>query len=77
MSDDQNEKDFHYATKRCPFCYEYMPLSATRCPACRKGVGNVEKHGMAKKAVDWKAYGIAIAAVIALSVYIWLAFVRS
>ena len=77
MSDDQNEKDFHYATKRCPFCYEYMPLSATRCPACKRGVGNVEKHGMAKKAVDWKAYGIAIAAVIALSVYIWLAFVRS
>ena len=77
MSDDRNEKDFHYATKRCPFCYEYMPLSATRCPACRKGVGDVEKHGMAKKAVDWKAYGIAIAAVIALSVYIWMAFVRS
>lgn len=74
MTDDHGEKDFLYATKRCPFCYEYMPLRATRCPACKKGVGDVEKHGMAKKAIDWKAYGVALAAVAALSAYIWWAF---
>ena len=74
MPDDPNDKDFQYATKRCPFCYEYMPLSATRCPVCRRGVGDVEKHGMAKKAVDWKAYTVALVAILALSVYIWWAF---
>ena len=74
MADDSSEKDFQYATKRCPFCYEYMPLSATRCPACRKGVGEVEKHGMAKKAFDWKSYMVAFAAIAALSAYIWWAF---
>ena len=74
MSGNQDEKDFLYATKRCPFCYEYMPLRATRCPACKKGVGGVEKHGMAKKAIDWKAYGVAFAAVMAFAAYIWWAF---
>lgn len=74
MSDVPVEKDFQYATKRCPFCYEYMPLRATRCPVCKKGVGEVEKHGMAKKAIDWKAYMVALAAIAALSAYIWWAF---
>ena len=74
MPEEQNEKESFYATKRCPYCYEYMPLTAVRCPACRKGVGEVEKHGMAKKAVDWKAYMIALAAISALAAYIWWAF---
>jgi hypothetical protein len=74
MPDKENEKEFHYATKRCPYCYEYMPLRATQCPACKKGVGEVEGHGMAKKTVDLKAYMVAILAIAALSAYIWWAF---
>jgi uncharacterized protein with PIN domain len=74
MSDDPNQKEFQYATKRCPYCYEYMPLRTTRCPGCNKSVGEVERHGMAKKTVDLKAYMVAFLAIIALSAYIWWAF---
>ena len=74
MADDQNDKDFMYATKRCPHCYEYMPLHAVQCPECKKGVGEVEKHGMAKKTIDWKAYSVALAAILAFAAYIWWAF---
>jgi hypothetical protein len=49
-------------------------LQTTKCPSCKTRLGEVEKHGMAKKTVDWKAYTMAVIAVLGLVIYIWWAF---
>jgi hypothetical protein len=74
MVDSQIGEDFVYSTKRCPECYTYVSLHTTKCPSCNIRLGEVEKHGMAKKTVDWKAYAMAFIAVLGFIIYIWWAF---
>jgi hypothetical protein len=68
------DRGFHYSTKRCPECYAYMPLHASRCPSCHIRVGEVELHGMAKRTTNWGSYVVALLAILAFAVYFWWAF---
>ena len=74
MGKKQKNSDTVHSTKRCPECYEYVSLSAAKCPACDTRLGSVENHGMAKRTIDWKSYGLALLALAAFAVYIWWAF---
>lgn len=35
--------------KKCPYCFSGMDLRASRCPACRRRIGNIGKDGLAQK----------------------------
>ena len=65
-----------YISKKCPECMEYMPLDAGVCPSCKLQVGKINKHGMASRKTDWKAYATAIIAWLFFFFYIWWAFIR-
>ena len=65
-----------YVSKKCPECMEYMPLHVDVCPSCKLPVGKINKHGMATRKTDWKAYSTAVAAWIIFFLYIWWAFIR-
>lgn len=70
------EKASGQVSKKCPECMEYMPLQASVCPSCKLPVGKINKHGMASRKTDWKAYATAIAAWLFFFFYIWWAFIR-
>lgn len=61
-------------SKKCPECYDFMPLTAKECPSCKTKVRDVDKTGMARRATDWKAYGAAVVAILVFIIYIWWAF---
>ncbi len=63
-------------SKKCPECYEFMPLKARICPSCKTKVGDIDSTGMAKRATDWKAYSAAALAILIFALYIWWAFFR-
>ena len=63
-------------SKKCPECMQYMPLSVDACPSCKLPVGKINKHGMASRKTDWKAYATAIVAWAFFFFYIWWAFFR-
>ena len=63
-------------SKKCPECMEYMPLHQPVCPSCKLHVGKINKHGMASRRTDWKAYAIAVAAWLFFFFYVWWAFIR-
>lgn len=65
-----------FISKKCPECYEYMPLNAEVCKSCKTRVGKVDKHGMATRKTDWKGNVTAIVAWIVFFLYIWWAFLR-
>ena len=65
-----------YLTKKCPHCYEYLPLRANVCMGCQKKVGDVDKLGFAQKPVDLMGYLIALAAIVTFSVFMWWGFFR-
>jgi len=65
-----------FTVKRCLDCGTYMKLEAERCPFCKHRVGGVDKNGIAKKPLDWKAYVISILVWIGFSYYMWWAFFR-
>jgi len=69
-------KDVFGPSKKCPECYEYMPLHAKICPACKIKVGDMDNTGMARRTTDWKAYGSAAFAILLFAVYIWWAFFK-
>ena len=65
-----------YISKKCPGCMEYMPLNKEVCPTCKLRVGKINKHGMASRRTDWKAYLTAIVAWLFFFFYVWWAFFR-
>ncbi|WP_419661688.1 hypothetical protein [Desulfosarcina variabilis] len=65
-----------HVSKKCPECMEYMSIDASICPSCKLPVGKINKHGMASRKTDWKAYATAIAAWLFFFFYIWWAFIR-
>ncbi len=73
-NDSENARG--HISKKCPECMEYMPLSDEVCPACGLAVGKINKHGMANRKTDWKAYVIALFAWLFFFFYIWWAFIR-
>jgi RNA polymerase subunit RPABC4/transcription elongation factor Spt4 len=68
---DQERK---YASKKCPECYEYIPLDAKVCPYCKIRLGKVTEHGMAERLTNWKAYILCAVLWIILALYIKWAF---
>ena len=65
-----------YATKKCPYCFTHMPISAAQCPACKNKVGGVDKLGFADKPVNWSGYAIAVLACAAFLGFVWWAFIK-
>ncbi len=65
-----------HMTKKCPYCYAYLPLTVRRCHACKKRVGDVDKLGFASKPFDWLGYLIAILAAAALCIFVWWGFFK-
>ena len=73
-TDDLIVKKAPQVSKKCPHCYVHIPLDAQKCPACKKTVGMVDKHGMATRRVDWMSYIICFLAWLTLGLYIKFAF---
>jgi len=60
--------------KRCPECFVSLPIDAKECFSCQTKVGPPDKHGKAKKRVDWFAYLACILSLVALFMYCRWAF---
>lgn len=63
-------------TKRCPECGVYISIEATRCPDCHKRVGPVDKHGVGRKAINYRAYAEMLIAFIVFGIFIWWFFLK-
>ncbi len=63
-----------HTTKKCPECYEYVPLKAKVCPSCKVRLGDVNEHGMADRLTNWRAYIVCAVLWIILIVYVKWAF---
>lgn len=61
--------------KRCPYCYTYLRLDAKYCMDCKHKVGKVDKFGLAKKPISYKAYLASLLWIILLGIYIWKVFI--
>jgi predicted amidophosphoribosyltransferase len=71
---DDLPADKLHPSKKCPECFAYIPLRAEVCPMCQARVGQVDRHGRAKRPLDWKAYLAAAVAIAAFFIYCWWAF---
>lgn len=60
--------------KRCPECFVSLPLDAKECFSCHSKVGGIDKHGKARKGVNWISYVICILAWAFFFIYIKWAF---
>jgi ribosomal protein L40E len=69
-------KDRIFVSKKCPDCYEYMPLEAVKCPSCKLRVGKIGTNGMAERLTNWRAYIVCIFLWLVLAFYIKWAFFR-
>jgi len=64
------------ATKRCPECSVHIPREATRCPDCGKRVGLVDKHGVSRKAINYRAYAEMVIALAVCAAFVWWFFLK-
>ena len=74
MAEKNNPERPVYSVKICHNCGTPLAVTADTCFSCHHKVGDVGKHGKAKKPVDWKAYVVCIFAWVSFFVYIWWAF---
>ena len=66
-----------HIAKRCPECFSNLPMNATICPWCNQKVTTkVNKHGHAKKPIDWYAYVACLLSWVAAGFYIWWVFFK-
>lgn len=70
-SDKSQEK---FLVKRCPECHINLPIEATRCYSCKTRVGDADRHGKAKRKINWYAYLACIVSWGVLIFYIKWAF---
>ena len=63
-----------HLVKRCPNCFINLPIETTRCYSCNTKVGKVDRHGKAKRKINWYSYLICIAAWAFLILYLKWAF---
>jgi hypothetical protein len=68
------DPELRFPSKKCPECYEYMPLKVEKCPFCGTRVGRIDKYGHASRLFDWKGYGTAAVAILAFILYLVWAF---
>ncbi len=72
----QDPDQITFSTKKCYECFTHLPLNATVCNVCKKKVGRVNRHGIAEKPTDWKAYIISGIAFLFLIAFIWKVFLK-
>jgi hypothetical protein len=60
--------------KTCPYCFVPLSLDAETCFSCKKTVGKIDKHGMAKKPVNIWSYIVCFLAWAGFFIYIMWAF---
>jgi hypothetical protein len=73
-SADKQTKIQTFTVKKCPDCYTNLTLDAVFCISCFKKVGKVDKLGMARRPVDWRAYTICGISWLVFILYVWWAF---
>jgi predicted amidophosphoribosyltransferase len=76
MPENKKNKTISQVSKRCPNCLTYLPVDAKICSRCKKKVGEVDAHGMAKKPIDWLSYIISFLSALGLGLYIWWLFFK-
>ena len=67
-------KKHTFAYKKCYECLNEIQLDARVCFSCGQKLGPVDKNGIAKRPIDWRAYGVALLAVLCFGYYMWWAF---
>ena len=67
-----NKETKTFSTKKCPYCSTHLIPSAQVCTYCKKKVGPINKHGIADKPTDWKAYTACSISWFALFIYFWM-----
>lgn len=65
-----------HVAKKCHECYTYVPLEAEICPSCKARLGEVTRHGFARRLTDWKAYTSFVIALIIFLIFCWYAFLK-
>ncbi len=74
----QNKADkkaiLSHTTKKCPECLTQLTLDAEECFSCKKKVGEVNKHGVAKRPINWSSNIVCILSWILFVIYLWWAF---
>lgn len=66
------------ATKKCPECFSNLTFDTDFCPWCYQKIKpQIDKHGYAKKPINWAAYTSCFVAWLGAVVYIWWAFIKN
>ncbi len=73
-ADNDIDPELRFPSKKCPECYEYIPLKADKCPSCGVRVRKIDKYGHASRLFDWKGYGTAAVAILIFILYLFWAF---
>ena len=60
--------------KKCPYCGVPLSLNADSCFSCKKTVGRINKHGMARKPPNYWSYITCVLAWVAFFLYLRWAF---
>ena len=71
-----SKEDIAVKYKRCPECLTKIPLNVTKCPSCDQKLGEPNKHGLAKKPINWYGYLTTIILWIALIYFVWWGFFK-
>ena len=72
----QDDTTDEIIVKRCPECFVSLPLDAKECYSCHSKIGRVDKHGKARKGVNWISYALCIISWTIFFAYIQWAFMQ-
>ncbi len=72
----QDDTTDEIIVKRCPECFVSLPLDAKECYSCHSKIGRVDKHGKARKGVNWISYALCIISWTIFFAYIKWAFMQ-
>jgi len=71
------QKGLLSAIKRCPQCFSSLAMNEMVCPWCHQRLkASVNKHGYAKKPVNWYSYMTCLLSWLGVAFYIWWAFFK-
>jgi hypothetical protein len=72
----KEQSEIIHISKKCPYCYAYLQLDATKCDYCKNRIGTVDKFGFAEKPTDWPGYFLAFFSMAAFVYFVWWGFFR-
>jgi hypothetical protein len=77
MEAAKSQKAILGAIKRCPQCFSSLTMDEMVCPSCNQKLkASINKHGYAKKPVNWHAYLMCLLSWAGMALYIWWAFFK-